>query len=218
VQKIQHPQKTALCSLAVRTLPIQLTEFKFPSFSEQFRGDIATVLSMVSTFGSEHETQCGQLTGSIREQLQARAAQLQQLSDALRQTVAAQQNSLTALTDLSTNQESADRDWLAGYSDLCSTATAGSSQLSRELQENRLGPLLVALNSCLVEQSQQLNSLEETIRTDHSSLVSAFSVFVAELTVRMRGVRSAVDSYAVEMGTALADLSRENAAIQAKKW
>ena len=187
------------------------------NFLDQFRGDIDEVLSTLDIFGAQHERQCGQLTANIRSQLAARAGQLQQLAQAVGQVVAAQTLSLTTLSDLSTAQQASDSEWLTSYSGLCDTTAAEQTQLSRELSEARLGPLLNALNTSLDIQSQELTALQETIRVDFAAMVATFNTFTVDLVDRMTTVRGAVDSFATETATAMADLARENAAIQASE-
>jgi hypothetical protein len=172
---------------------------------------------MLDTFSSSHETQCDQLTANIRSQLAARAGQLQQLADAVGQIVSVQNESLTTLTDISATQESVDREWLAAYGGLCNQTATDADKLSRELNENQLGPLLATLSQQLDQQSRQLISLQDTIRVDITALLRTFSSFTSDLGARMAMVRGAVDSFAAGTAAAIEDLSRENQAIQASE-
>jgi hypothetical protein len=175
------------------------------------------VLTSLAAFGAQHATQCDSLTTRLREQLAARAGQLAQLADAVVQLVAAQSTSLTSLSDITTTQHSADLAWLTGYNDLVRTATGEQLQLSRQLNEGQLAPLLSALTQNLDDQAQQLAALQAALRTDIDALLASFSAFASDLAARMTDVRGAVDSYAAEAAKAMGELARENAAIQASE-
>lgn len=186
-------------------------------FLDEFHADIDVVLSTLDNFGSQHEAQCGQLKTSIHSQLAARAEQLQQLAEAVSQTVTAQIQSVTALSAMSAGQQETDSKWLAAYSDFCSQTAADQSQLSRDLHDSRLAPLLTSLSSSLTEQAEQLTALQAAIRLDIEAMLATFTSFTGDLADRMATVRGAVASFAAETTAALESLARENSAIQASE-
>merc|ERR1719232_2161293 len=183
-------------------------------FKESFRNNIQEIVQNLDAYGAGHEEDCSKLQGELRVQLQSRTEHLKSLGETLSQLVGDQIDSVEKLNKMREEMKGNEIKFLEAQKEEVHTISSNRIKVVKDFQEMEVMPILKRIADGLLEQAEELKSLESSVIMDVENLVKTVNVFTVDVVENVSNLTNQVEQYATINEGRVKSLVEKNYEIQ----
>jgi len=183
-------------------------------FKESFRNNIQEIVQNLDAYGAGHEEDCSKLQGELRVQLQSRTEHLKSLGETLSQLVGDQIDSVEKLNKMREEMKGNEIEYLEAQKDEVLKISSNRIKVVKDFQEVEIMPILKRIADGLLQQAEELKSLESSVIMDVENLVKTVNVFTVDVVENVSNLTNQVEQYATINEGRVKSLVEKNNEIQ----
>jgi len=183
-------------------------------FKETFQNNMQEIVQSLDRYGSGHEEDCSKLQNQLRAQLQTRTEHLRSLGESLSQLVGDQINSVEDLNKKREDMKTSESEYITRQNEDIHNIASERIEVVKKFQESKIKPILIRVADSLLQQAEEMKSLQSSVILDIENLVKTVNTFTVEAVENVTSLTNHVEEYAATNETRVKALMTKNNDIQ----